>query len=314
MPTKRKQKAPPKVTPSNPSADAEGAIFDSLCTTSNITAATNKTPIALDHHLYNHLNDCWVRQASKPQPFVSITATICPEDYKTFGLALPTTRCKAVDIPAMADTGCQSCLASLKIIQHLGLREKDLIPVTMRMYAANNNGINILGATILRLSGKSKSGDALATRQITYVTDDSDKLFLSREACMALGMISNTFPTIGETLPPPNMSAHSSQDNPNLNHAVYGTHTAPCNCPKRQMPPQRPKKLPYSATDANCPLLQQWLLDHYVSSTFNTCEHQPLPFMQSPPMRLMVNPDAVPVAHHNPIPVSLLSRMRLKLA
>jgi hypothetical protein len=196
-------------------------------------------------------------------------------------------------------------LASLKIIQHLGLREKDLIPVTMRMYAANNNGINILGATILRLSGKSKSGDALATRQITYVTDDSDKLFLSREACMALGMISNTFPTIGETLPPPNMSAHSSQDNPNLNHAVYGTHAALCNFPKRQMPPQRPKKLPYSATEANCPLLQQWLLDHYASSTFNTCEHQPLPLMQSPPMRLMVNPDAVPVAHHNPIPVPL---------
>jgi hypothetical protein len=116
----------------------------------------------------------------------------------------------------MADTGCQSCLASLKIILHLGLREKDLISVTTRMYTANNNGINILDATILRLSGKSKSGDALATRQITYVTDDSDKLFLSREACMALGMISNTFPTIGETLPQPNMSAHSSQDNPNL--------------------------------------------------------------------------------------------------
>jgi hypothetical protein len=64
---------------------------------------------------------------------------------------------------------------SLKIIQHLGLHEKDLIPVTMRMYAANNNGISILGATILRLSGKSKSGDALVTRQITYVTDDPYK-------------------------------------------------------------------------------------------------------------------------------------------
>jgi hypothetical protein len=117
---KEKPKRPPKVTQPNPSVDAEGAIFDSLCTTSNITAATNKTPIALDYHLYNHLNDCWVRQASKlhkPQPFVSITATICPEDYKTFELAPPTTRCKAVDIPAIADAGCQSCLASLKIIQ-----------------------------------------------------------------------------------------------------------------------------------------------------------------------------------------------------
>jgi hypothetical protein len=66
----------------------------------------------------------------------------------------------------------------------------------MWMYAANDNGIKILGAIILRLSGKSKSGDALATRQITFVTNDSDKLFLSREAFTALGMISNNFPTI----------------------------------------------------------------------------------------------------------------------
>jgi hypothetical protein len=33
---------------------------------------------------------------------------------------------------------------------------------------------------------------------MTYVTDNSDKLFISREACIALGMISNSFPTIGE--------------------------------------------------------------------------------------------------------------------
>ena len=46
-------------------------------------------------------------------------------------------------------------------------------------------------------------------------------------------------------------------------------------------------------------------LPQYASSTFNTCEDQPLPLMHSPPMRFMVNPDDVPLAHHNPIPVSL---------
>ena len=100
----------------------------------------------------------------------------------------------------MADTGCQSCLASIKVIRRLGLCEDDLIPVTMHMHAANNNGIKILGAIILRFTGRSPSGQTLETRQIVYVTSDADKLFLSREACTALRMISENFPTVGETL------------------------------------------------------------------------------------------------------------------
>ena len=36
--------------------------------------------------------------------------------------------------------------------------------------------------------------------QIVYVTSDSDKLFLCQETCTVLGMISDQFPTAGETL------------------------------------------------------------------------------------------------------------------
>ncbi len=39
--------------------------------------------------------------------------------------------------------------------------------------------------------------------------------------------------------------------------------------------------------------------------TFNTCEHQPLPLMDGPPLRLMIDSDATPTAHHSPIPVPL---------
>ena len=42
---------------------------------------------------------------------------------------------------------------------------------------------------------------------------------------------------------------------------------------------------------------------YYSSSSFNVCQHQPLPKMSGPPIRLMVDPDARPVAHHTPIPV-----------
>ena len=34
----------------------------------------------------------------------------------------------SASVPAMADTGCQSCLVGLKVIHRLGLRESDLIP------------------------------------------------------------------------------------------------------------------------------------------------------------------------------------------
>ena len=88
------------------------------------------------------------------------------------------------------------------------------------MHAINNNGIKIIGAAIVRFSGKSKSGQMLETRQIVYVTRDSDKQFLSREACAALGIISKSFPTVGETTPaPPNLGwPRLQQTAPHRNH------------------------------------------------------------------------------------------------
>ena len=48
-----------------------------------------------------------------------------------------------------------------------------------------------------------------------------------------------------------------------------------------------------------------YLVDYYKASTFNTCDHQPLPMMKCSPMRLMVDPYAEPVASHKPIPVPI---------
>ena len=188
----------------------------------------------------------------------------------------------------------------------------------MHMHAANNNGIKILGAIILRFTGRSPSGQTLETRQIVYVTSDADKLFLSREACRALRMISENFPTVGETL---NLSKTMALDEDpvesqqtTLSAIPESALNSPCNCPRRQTPPQKPTQLPFPATEANRQRLQTWLLNYYKSSTFNTCEHQHLPLMAGVHMTLMVDAKAEPVAldakaepvaHHTPIPVPL---------
>ena len=206
---------------------------------------------------------------------------------------------KSLTSSVMADTGCQSCLAGIGVIGRLGLTRADLIPVTMKMNAADEKGINILGAAILRFSGIGKPGHSLETRQITYITDCSDRIFLSRDACIQLGMISEAFPTVGEIL---QNCAIQPQKDPG---AYSNGTTAPCGCPTRAPPPPLPLKLPFPATEANRGKLQTYLVEYYKSSTFNTCEHQTLPMMSGPPMRLMIDPNADPVAFHTPIPIPL---------
>ena len=285
----------------------EGALFDALCSVETIF---NDGVLSLDHHTYSDFQGKWIQTTSKPQPFITVKMSLKKTDYKNLGLDM-TIRNKETTQHVLADTGCQSCLAGLKVVEKLGISKDKLIPVTLKMKAANNNGIKILGAVILRFSGLSDSGQQLETRQIVYVTNDSDKLFLSRETCAALGVISKSFQKIGEsdklddsTAPSiTEFSKSTSQEQAHMTAQIQLK--SECGCPKRQMPPVKPTVLPYPATEENRERIQQWLLDYYSSSTFNTCEHQPLPMMEGPPMRLMVNADANPVAWHTPIPVPL---------
>ena len=187
----------------------------------------------------------------------------------------------------MADTGCQSCLIGYKWIQRLQLNRRDLIPAKMKMNAANGQSIKILGAVVLRISGRNKAGDTQETKQFTYVTNDSERFFLSKSACSDLSMISREFPTVGTAN---GTTSHISVE---------------CSCPVRSPPPPLPTKLPFPAIDENREKLEKYILEHYKSSTFNTCEHQPLPLMSGPPVKLMIDEDAEPTAFHSPIPVPI---------
>ena len=59
--------------------------------------------------------------------------------------------------------------------------------------------------------------------------------------------------------------------------------TKSCSCPTRSQPPARPTSLPLPATEANRQRMEEYLLNLYSSSSFNTCEHRTLPMMTSPP-------------------------------
>ena len=284
--------------PSN-NADKGEAIFNKVCNSSEQTKP-NKA-LRLDHHIYNSFSKTWIRKASQQQPFVKVKVSTSKADYSSLGykLAVPP---RSTSTFGMADTGCQSCLAGPSLMRRLGLSKKHLIKVTMQMHAANSNGITILGCIIATISATKECGTLVESKQIIYISEDCNKLFLSRETCAALGIISQDFPVIGEAEVFATRSKTDEVDEVLSNDTGI---TAPCECPRREPPPIPPKELPYPATEANVTKLQEYLLDYYKSSTFNTCPHQPLPMMSGPPLRLMVNPDAKPVAFHTPVPVAL---------
>ena len=324
------QKATNPAAPQNAAtaidADDSHATFQALCAMDSAPPPSPSGPthndsppdpqeiratgtIEIGHHVYNDLCNMWERRNADPQPFIDVSIQAIPSDVAELGVKPANSSPSPTVIkPAMADTGCQSMLGGESILHSLGRSRSDLIPCTTKMSAANENAIEILGALPLRISGKSDSGQTLSTRQLVYITNSTERLYLSKSACVALGLIDTNFPKIGSAA-----AQLSSCDSNDPDHGDEASaNTRPCKCPDRQPPPPLPTKLPYPPTERYRDKLQQWLVDYYSASTFNVCEHQPLPMMSGPYMRLMVDPDAEPVAYHTPIPVPVHAQDEVK--
>ena len=76
-----------------------------------------------------------------------------------------------------------------------------------------------------------------------------------------------------------------------------------CGCLVRDDIPPLPPSIPFEPTAANRERLETLILNHYASSAFNICEHQPIPQMTGPDMVIKIDEDVSPTAVHSPIPV-----------
>ena len=174
------------------------AVFDTLCTVvSTDFLASTVNAIVLDHHIYNELCDTWQKRQSDKQPIIKISVHADPSHIQKLGLTASLTgSTPIVSHTAMADTGCQSCLSGVDLLSKLGLNNSHLVPVSLKMNAANITAIKIIGALPLCITGISPNGINHRTHQIVYFTDSTTRMFLSKQACETLGIISKNFPTI----------------------------------------------------------------------------------------------------------------------
>ena len=234
-------------------------------------------------------------------PTLTLRVAVKAVDYKKFSMPCP--KVMPAHTKVVTDTGAMSPLWSRKNFLQCGFKMSDLIPVERTMLAANREAIDIDGAILIRVSGKDQYGRTHTAPVMAYVSPATEKFYLSREALIQLGVISKNFPQIGE-----NASAGSVTDEDAAAIAPEEKDDeaiAPCGHFTRSLPPSRPENLPFEPTDENVPQMKEWLLRRYAASVFNKCKHQQLKGMSGPYLRLHVDPNATPVAHHKPIPVPL---------
>ena len=242
------------------------------------------------HHVYDGK---WIPRPSKPHPTVLAELTPLPEEHETFGNQIPSSTLKSLTIPMIADSGCQSCIIPLDTALSMGYKTNDMMSVSLSMKGAIKEDLGVEGGIIVRISVRDDAGEVRSCRQLVYLSRRMSKAFLCREALEQLGIISPDFPEIKVS------KSYCASSQPLAAEPA-------CDCPKRtQEPPPLPTTLPSGLGGTDVTALKEWLLDYYGSTTFNVCEHQPLPMMRCEPLKLFINPDAKPVAVHKPAVVPI---------
>ena len=62
----------------------------------------------------------------------------------------------------------------LKHLYGMGLSKKDLVPVNMKIKAANSGGLELLGGVFMKITGYSSSGRKWESRQMAYCAKGCD--------------------------------------------------------------------------------------------------------------------------------------------
>ena len=225
------------------------------------------------HH--EHSDGVWKKVKPEKHTQVTLTVSLCKTGYSQLNLETPRRPKSFIKALGMPDTGAMVCIAGVNIIHALGIKKHELYPVSTKISAANNRLIPMLGGLFLEM----RIGEKIC-KQLVYVTDQVECIFLSKKACRDLGVIGEEFPAQVAKC----TAVDSEEDD-----------GRPCSCPDREKPPP-PPQMPRGLKPEE---LETFIKEHYKTSAFNRCEKQALPVMEElAPCRLFIDPEAQPFAIH----------------
>ena len=196
-----------------------------------------KGPRLVAHH--EHSDGVWKKVKPEKHPQVTLTVSLCKTGYSQLNLETPRTPKPFIKALGMPDTGAMMCIAGVNIIHALGIKKHELYPVSTKISAANNRLIPMLGGLFLEM----RIGEKIC-KQLVYVTDQVECIFLSKRACRDLGMIGEEFPAQVAKC-----TAVDSEEDDGW----------PCSCPDREKPPP-PPQMPRGLKPEE---LESFIKEHY---------------------------------------------------
>ena len=203
----------------------------------------------------NHFSKvCRAHQATTADSANALIATVNDNTSNEIELSItlsPENSNKAVSFSVYPDTGATLCVAGLHILRKLGIKLPELQHTTRNIFTATGQKIICIGKFRASLSLGNRS-----TLQEIFVCRNIKRIYLSRAGCVALGIVHKKFP---QPLNPSPSHMHSSSI------------------------PQRPKQLPYAPTQANIPLLKEFLLKVFSETAFNNNKECYFPAMKNVP-------------------------------
>ena len=103
----------------------------------------------------------------------------------------------------MADTGASISVAGLDYARQL--REDNLLPTAMSVSSADGSFITVVGTVLVSIEGA-----GVATKEQVYICKGTRRCLLSLEACIALGIVPDTFPAPGSSFEGSNIGSGPS--------------------------------------------------------------------------------------------------------
>ena len=200
----------------------------------------------------------------------------------------PVSSAQYVAMSAFPDTGANICLLGPQQLAQLDLKSSKINRC--------KNHISVAGGTTILATGWFEASFNLNdshSKQTVYFSNKADRLFLSRQTCIDLGVVPPSFPFPPSECPQTKSVASveaASKTSSTLPPKTPSTARKE-NTSRLRAIPSRPLKIPFTACEKNIPKLLKFLLMSFADSAFS--RKGPFPKLSTPQAHIHLKPHYV---------------------
>ena len=215
-------------------------------------------PKAIPHLVWN--GDKFQRGFLDPPPILTVTVIPMPEAHAEFRHTLIKANkfVPTVSLPLLTQEP-KPALVVWKYKRPLGTQMSTWYPLPTKFWGITEEPLDIEGVMFAGIRAGSKE-----TCQTIYMSKNTSRFYLYESALKKLGLLPSDFPTL------------TSQQNA----AISNEGKALCGCPQKTIVLPKLIDFPFELTEENRCRLEEWVLEHFRASAFNTCPHQQLQTMK----------------------------------